>query len=66
MFNPRRINLTNTNLKYRDLSMANLEGINLNKAYLEESNLKEAKNLILEQLSRIKTLYYAILMTGFS
>jgi uncharacterized protein YjbI with pentapeptide repeats len=40
---------------------ANLEGANFGGANLEYANLKGAKNLTIDQLSKVKTLYKAIL-----
>lgn len=53
--------LYRTNLKNATLAGANLEGANLYEANLEGANLYEARNLSLEQLSKVKTLYNVIL-----
>jgi len=39
----------------------NLQGANLEGANLEGTNLKRAKNLLFNQLSKVKTLYSTIL-----
>ncbi|AKB29518.1 Pentapeptide repeat family protein [Methanosarcina siciliae T4/M] len=50
--NLREANLREANLEGADLKEANLEGANLSKA-----KLKGAKNLTIDQLSKVKTLY---------
>ncbi|MEE9252605.1 MAG: pentapeptide repeat-containing protein, partial [Thermodesulfobacteriota bacterium] len=57
-------NLNKANLKEVDLSEADLEGADLFYANLEgvnlwSANLEGAKNLTVEQLSKVKTLYEA-------
>jgi uncharacterized protein YjbI with pentapeptide repeats len=61
--NLQEAHLRGTNLEGADLWEANLEGAdfrgaNLIKANLERAHLPGAKNLTLEQLSEVKTLYY--------
>ena len=56
--------LINANLKGADFEGADLEGANLKdanllEANLEGANLKGAKNLKIDQLSNVKTLYNA-------
>ena len=51
--------LEEANLTLANLEGANLEEANLKGADLEEANLKGAKNLTLNQLSKVKTLYNA-------
>jgi hypothetical protein len=46
-------------LQGADLSGANLQEADLSGANLQEAYLKEAKNLTIEQLSKVKTLYKA-------
>ena len=55
-------NLQGAYLRIADLGRANLERVNLEradlqKAYLVRANLRKAKGLPIEQLSRVKTLY---------
>jgi uncharacterized protein YjbI with pentapeptide repeats len=52
-------NLENADLHRADLKEANLSEANLSEANLSEANLYEAKNLTLEQLSKVRTLYKA-------
>lgn len=55
----RRANLERTNLKEADLEEADLNNTNFEGAYLEGANLKGAKNLTIDQLSKVKTLFNA-------
>jgi BTB/POZ domain-containing protein KCTD9 len=48
--------LQEANLRGADLQEADLNGVDFHKAKLEEANLCKAKNLSLDQLSRVKTL----------
>ena len=55
-------NLQGAYLRIADLGRANLERVNLEradmqKAYLVRANLRKAKGLPIEQLSKVKTLY---------
>jgi len=52
-------NLERAILMYANLKGANLEMANLKNANLEGANLKGAKNLTIDQLSKVKTLYKA-------
>jgi len=57
--NLKRANLENVHLEKANLINTDLKGANLEGAYLRDANLKEAKNLIMNQLSMAKTLYKA-------
>lgn len=62
--NLQRASLTEASLEKTNLKKANLEGANLYKAnfeeaYLEGTNLKGAKNLTINQLSKVFSLYNA-------
>lgn len=62
--NLQEANLEETNLKGTDLRKSNLQRANLKKANLERANLEKAnlmgaKNLEIDQLSKVKTLYNA-------
>jgi len=52
-------NFSNADLSDADLSDADLSDADLSDANLERANLKGAKNLTIEQLSSVKTLYKA-------
>jgi uncharacterized protein YjbI with pentapeptide repeats len=67
--NLKKSNLKWANLKGAVFSDANFEGANLDQANLENTkferaNLRGAKNLTVEQLSKVKTLYKAQLDEG--
>lgn len=51
--------LERANLVWANLEGADLEGAHLKGAYLEKTNLRKAKHLSLDQLSKVKTLYNA-------
>ena len=53
------VNLMRTDLTEADLCGANLTGANLTGANLMEADLWETRNLTIEQLSNVKTLYRA-------
>jgi hypothetical protein len=53
------LNLEMAYLQGADLKDAHLEGANLIDVHLEEADLKQAKNLTIDQLSKVKTLYDA-------
>jgi uncharacterized protein YjbI with pentapeptide repeats len=57
--NLQEANLYAANLKETNLYAANLQEVYLYLANLQEANLKEAKGLNIEQLSKVKTLYQA-------
>jgi uncharacterized protein YjbI with pentapeptide repeats len=57
--NLKEANLKEANLQDVDLQRANLTGADLTRANLRGANLKEAKNLTVDQLSKVKTLYNA-------
>ncbi|WP_231590494.1 pentapeptide repeat-containing protein [Methanosarcina siciliae] len=62
--NLERANLIEANLErailmYANLKGANFEGVNLEEANFEGTNLKRTKNLTVDQLSKVKTLYKA-------
>ncbi|AKB31106.1 Pentapeptide repeat family protein [Methanosarcina siciliae HI350] len=50
-------NLTRADLSEANLPRADLSEANLNEAKLESTNFKGAKNLTVDQLSKVKTLY---------
>ncbi len=52
-------NLGNANLSGADFSFANFDGANLSEADLHQADLRRAKNLTIEQLSKVKTFYRA-------
>jgi len=55
------VNLQCADLQGADLQNVNLSEANLEGANLQRANLKGAKNLSLEQLSKVKTHYHALL-----
>ena len=57
-------NLQGANLQGANLQEANLQGANLEEAMLRNAILQKAENLTIKQLSRVKTLYGAILNPG--
>ncbi len=57
-------NLSGANLKRANLKRANLLGANLKGADFEGANLKGVKELTIDQLSKVKTLYNAKLNDG--
>ena len=55
--NLMQANLEGTNLKEASFIKANFEGVNLERANLMAANLTGARNLTIEQLCKVKTLY---------
>ena len=55
-----RADLSGANLQTADLSGTDLQGAKLVGAYLGGANLAGAKNLTIEQLSQVWTLYEAV------
>ena len=53
----KETNLQEANLKDASLQLADFSGANLSKTDLQGANLEEARNLTVEQLSMVKTLY---------
>ena len=60
----RNANLKGANLQGADFEGANLQGANFEGADLKEANFEGARNLIVDQLSKAKTLYKAQLGEG--
>ena len=55
----KKKNLKGVDLMEVNLEGANLQGANLSEADLSGADLKQAKNLTIDQLSKVKTLYDA-------
>ena len=55
----RKVNLKGANLQEANLVGSDIKEVNLKGVNLKGANLKGAKNLTIEQLSKVKTLYLA-------